>query len=220
MFRWLMLCVLLCACASRTALPVSPPPQVRSAWMETRLSAAHLPPPTLLHPSSEASVAGVTGRIAWVRAESAAWNQWPDRSARLFNDRAAALFSVDLHGDGHRVQIVPERSWLEINVEGDPLPMARDQDELLTELLLQSLQSEQSGLRSDLAERYRAAGPFRRAWIPLRPGDRIQGLVGFPLWMHGQEGWVDRSEEHIVAMRIHLGIEVDGAPAALTWLLQ
>jgi hypothetical protein len=146
-----------------------------------------------------------------LRPEDADWNTWPGATARLFNNRAALLFEVEVVGKGP-LTWAPEATALELNTEGDPLGPARTPDQVLLPLLRAALVQEQWALQGDLVERTRAAGPFRAAYLPTESArSPLRGVVAFPL---------RDPELHVVALRVTLAIEAVDGPHRFSFLFE
>ena len=179
----------------------------RRYWLEP----ARVAPPTVDFEWREATSGDVTTRIRPLRPEDAEWNQWPGDGYRLFNNRAALLFEVEIDGDPP-LRWVPERSTLELNDAGTPLLAAATPDDLLVPLLRAALVQEQFGTDGDLVDRTRAAGPFRAAYLPLsasRP--QVKGVIAFPL---------EAPEQHVIAFRVRLRVHGADGGHDLTWLYE
>ncbi len=178
----------------------------RDYWLEP----ARVPPPTVDFEFQEIAGPGdVVARARPVRAEEASWNQWPGSEARLFNNRAVYLFQVEVLGESGIVWL-PDSSSLEANTPDTVLPVVRNPDEVLAPLLVAALQQERWVLEGDLVDRTRAAGPFRAAYMPTaRQEHLLSGLVAF---------FKVDPEQHVVAMRLTLGVEVGGTAQDLVWV--
>ncbi len=171
--------------------------QTLDAFSEYWLAPSGVAPPVIEFERMTVTNQGVTMQILPIRAEEAAWNQWPDATLRLFNNRAAYLFEVRLSAEGP-LQWVPERSGLELNKPGAPLRAAESPEELLQPLLAAALDQERYVIDGDLVERTRAAGPFRALYMPVGGQDtQVSGIVAFPL---------DDGEQHVVGLKVTIGV--------------
>lgn len=177
-----------------------------------RLEPARVAPPTLT--SRTVTIEGplLEGTITLVLAEEADWNTWDDGSARLFNNRVGHLFELDLRPVGHArpLRWEPATTRLEMNVAGDPLYAATNQEALLEELIFWAFQQERAVVPGDLVDRARAAGELRRVYLSREVEASLQGLVAFP-YAPPQEGEADPSDDHVVSMRLTVGLYLDGA---------
>lgn len=192
-------------------------------FIRYRLQPARIAPPSVDRRST-AQATGLSGTAELVLAEDASWNHWPGPGPRLFNNRTAHLFHLTVETPPEaRVRWLPEASQLELNVTGNTLAPAPNQEPLLDELVFWAFQQERAVLEGDLVERTRAAGDFRRAYMPIEGLGGLSGLVAFPLvttetnapFLDG----MDPSELHVVSMRLTLAIEVDDVRRDLVWLL-
>jgi len=167
------------------------------------LKPARIAPPNIPFERREQVDGQVTVAVRPLRPEDADWNTWPGAVARLFNNRAALLFEVEVVGRGP-LKWLPDATSLELNTEGDPLGPARTPDELLLPLLRAALVQEQWALEGDLVERTRAAGPFRTAYLPTDAArSPLRGVVGFPL---------RDPELHVVALQVTIAVEAPDGP--------
>lgn len=181
------------------------------AFERTWLDPARIPPPTVSMDAREATDGAVRVTVTPLRPEDAAWNTWPGPTLRLFNNRAALLFEVSVEASGP-VRWIPERTGLELNVEGDPIAPAQTADELLVPVLRAALLQESYGLSGDHVERTRGAGPFRSGYLALGHAEPpLVGLIGFPL---------HDPEQHVVAMRLTLAVEAADGPHTLVLLYE
>lgn len=175
------------------------------------LDPAHIAPPNVAFEAREATAGSAVVRVRPLRPEDADWNAWPGESLRLFNNRAALLFEVDVEGPAP-LRWLPDETALELNVEGDALFPARTPDEVLVPLLRAALIQEQWALDGDYVERTRAAGPFRDAYLPTAASDRpIRGVVAFPL---------RDPELHVVALRVTVGVSTPEGVEHLSFLYE
>lgn len=179
-------------------------------YREAFLEPAHLPPLGVARGPFEATAGGATGRATLVRPEEATWNQWgPDRRPLLFNDRRALLAELEIVADGV-VAWSPARTWVEVNRPDERVPPVPSAEHLLADLAWYALEQERWLLDGDLVQRTRYAGGWREAF--LRPdGSTLRGVVAFEL---------PDPEVHVGALRLTVGIDVDGAPRELVWVFQ
>lgn len=183
--------------------------QQLAEWSKSWLLPAKIAPPTVPFESKEATEGGVTVTVRPLRPEDATWNTWPGPSSRLFNNRAALMFDVTIVASGP-VRWIPQRTGLELNDAGHPLPPARTADNLLAPLLRAALFEERYALDGDFVERTRAAGAFRSAYLPLDAADSpLSGVIGFPL---------RDPEEQVVALRLTVGVQGPDGPHAVKFL--
>lgn len=174
------------------------------------LEPARIAPPTVGQRELSARSGGLQVVARLVRPETAAWNAWPDGSARLFNDRVAHLFEIEVTGGGP-IGWLPGATTLELNDPGTVLLAAPDGEILLHDLHALALQAERQLLDGELAERTRAAGAFRSAYLPPAGADRLAGVVAFPLWATNPGEQASLAEKHVVAMRLTLALmDADG----------
>jgi len=204
------------SCGRHAAQVVDPTTQTTAAeeldhFKQRWLGPAKVAPPAIAPGPRKAYTDGVVGTSSMVRAEDAVWNLWRDGTYRLFNNRSALLFDVTLQSNGS-LRWVPQTTQLEINVAGEGLEPALAPDDLLLPLLQAALQQEEHVIDGDLAERTRAAGPFRATYMPTAPMyDVLHGLVAFPM---------TKPEQHVVTMRLTVGVHTDEGPTTLTWLFE
>lgn len=159
------------------------------------------------------------GTITLVLAEDATWNTWDDGSARLFNNRIGHLFQVDLRpvGEPRPLRWEPAATRLEMNVTGDPLYAATNQEALLEELVFWAFQQERAIVTGDLVDRARAAGELRRLYLSRDVEASLKGLIAFP-YAPVEEGQYDPSDHHVVSMRLTLALYLDGTLQEVTVL--
>lgn len=224
----MMLCyVLAIGCGPRTALRVEGASRAETArvlerYERFRLEAAGVPPPTVSVRSLLARSEGLSGTAELVIAEDADWNQWPGSTSRLFNNRVAMLFNIDLTSEGP-IRWLPERTLLELNAEGNVFRAAASPDSLLEDLVFWAYHQERSVLDGDLAQRLRAAGPLREAYLPASTNDTLlEGLIAFPFEETAENApflkGVEPAEYHVVSMRLTLSLEdLDGRRKQLVW---
>lgn len=156
----------------------------------------------------------IVGRAQLVRAEDAEWNQWVDGGPRLFNNRAALIFRIEIEGPGP-ISWDPDRTRLEVNDENLVLPVASSAEALLAELLYHAFLEEQWALEGDLVNRTRGAGPYRSGYLPaIALGGDLEGLMAFPLF----DGESVLSDVHVVALRLTLPIVAEDGDHELVWV--
>jgi len=216
-------------CGPRTTQVVEPQvradtKQVLARFMRYRLEPAAVAPPSIEGTPLLVVVNDISGSAVPIRAESADWNQWPGTSSRLFNNRAALLFELEITS-GEAVRWVPERTRLELNHEGNLLRAAPTQEVLLEDLLFWAYHQERNVLDGDLALRARAAGPLREAYLPITPERLLTGIVAFPLVTspENERYYVDMdpSDFHIVSMRLTVAVrDPRGEIVELVWLFE
>lgn len=148
-----------------------------------------------------AADAGVEVTVAPLRVEAQPWNEWPDGTARLFNDGVGYLWSVEIRG---RVAShwAPAQTVLAVNDTEQTFTPAGAADALLEHLLYGARAELEAGLPPDLGLRLRNADPFRRAYLgtDTRTGDRT-GVILFPAPATQLQG---------LAAELTLGVWVEG----------
>jgi hypothetical protein len=157
---------------------------------------------------------GVEATARLIRAEEAPWNGWVDGGPRLFNNAAALVIEVSVRAEGE-LAWAPDVTRLELNDERTAILAASSGELLLADLLLNAFLEERWALDGDLVDRTRAAGPFRAAYLPLVGVDgALDGVVAFPLYEGGATPTLGGGESlaglHVVALRLTLGVVVDG----------
>jgi hypothetical protein len=185
------------------------------AFERWALEPSRLPRPLVPHETQVATSGGVRGRLTLVQPEAAVWNAWPV-GARLFNDRMAHVFEVDLEAPGS-LRWSPVQSTLELNRPDQVLVAAGSAEVLLADLSWFALQQERWVLEGDLVARTRAAGPFRAAYMHQKADGSLAGLVAFPAL--NRDGDMSLADLHIVAMRVRIQVYLDGQPHTLEWVL-
>jgi hypothetical protein len=212
-------------CGGRRAAVIAPATSAGTAdvlerYQAHRLAPARVAPPTLSSRTFAFDDGVVRGRLTLVLAEDQPWNRWSDETARLFNNRGAHLFRLELAPVDARslVRWAPSRTTLELNRAGDPLYAAPTQEPLLEELVFWAFQQERAILDGDLVDRTRAAGELRRAYLSRDIEPQLEGLIAFPI-ARPTPGTPDPSELHVVTMRVSLGLFVDEAFHAVSVLL-
>lgn len=137
-----------------------------------------------------------------LRPEAQAWNDWPDGTARLFNDSAGYLWGVRVRCS-RPWHWVPSATELAVNDTEQVFAPAASPDDLLRHLLAGSYAEMRVGLNPDLGLRLRNADPLRRAYLgtDTRAGDR-EGLVLFPAPAHQLQA---------LTAQVTLGVFVEGA---------
>lgn len=185
------------------------------AWSAWALKPSHLAHPQV--PSDEVRMErdGEWVAVRYIRAESAAWNDWPAGPPRLFNNRMGHLFAVRSSLPGS-ARLSTAHTSLELNSPDIRLSAADGPDRFLDPLINHALLQERHGLPGDLTSRLRGAGGFRSAWWH-REAEGWEGLIGFPTpYGATHDGALPLSDLHVVAMRLTLVLEVDGEPQ--TWV--
>jgi hypothetical protein len=160
---------------------------------------------------ADAVVGEVRGIARWIRAEEASWNAWPGRRMRLFNHRWAWVVHLDLEGPG-TLAWQPSATTLELNDPSQRLTAAALPDEVLSDLVFWALQQERAASGDDLVSRLRAAGPFRAAYLPAAGERHLAGVIAFPAAEH--------AEQHVVAARLTVAVELDGEPMQMEFVFQ
>jgi hypothetical protein len=215
-------------CASRSAPGVSDGARketraVLGRYERYRLAPAKVAPPSIESRSAYVAAGPITGTAELVLPEEAEWNQWPGPTVRLFNNRAALLFQVEIASDAP-VRWVPEKTRLELNREGNVFRAAESQEVLLEDLLFWAYHQERNVLEGDLAQRARAAGPLREAYMPAEEDALLAGLIAFPLVETSEnERYIrggDPADYHVVSMRLTVGLETPQGREELVWLFE
>lgn len=138
----------------------------------------------------------VTARPFW--PERADWNQQPDGTPRLFNNRGGLFFDVAIDAP-FPVRWEPSQTRLEINRPGDGLLPYSSPEEALLPLLQAALLQERAGQDGDLVSRSRRAGGFRSAYLPANPTHPpLAGVLGFSL---------QNPDQAMAALRLTLALE-------------
>ena len=146
-------------------------------WLEP----ARVAPPTVDFEPHRVSDGPYSATLRLVLPEDARWNQWTAGSVRLFNNRAAYLFDVQVEGPG-ALQWLPDRTTLTLNTDERSVRAVALPDELLEPLMSAALWQERFGLPGDLVARTRAAGPFRSEYLSRGDGaGRLHGTLAFLL---------------------------------------
>ena len=173
------------------------------------LGPARIAPPTIEYISQTTKQKGIEVTIEPLLAEDQHWNQWPDESLRLFNNRAAHLFAFTVRGTGP-LKWVPDKTRLHLNWPEISLEPALRADDLLEPLRKVALTEQQWMISTRYTKRHRSAGTFRSKYLPLdsRP-NKISGIVAFPI--------ADDSR-HIVAMQIDFVVQTSRGPVSFSWI--
>lgn len=175
------------------------------------LGPSALAPPTFRDPTARAQSGPVAGDVRWVEVENEPWNRWNGYGSRLLNGRQVLAFRARLEGPGD-LQWIAARTTLEINTRGAPIPAVQRPDDLLTPLMVGAMEQQRFGLEGDLAERMRAAGPFRAAYFPMRRQlGALEGVVAFVL---------PDPEVQVVAARLVMNVLDDGVARELVWEIE
>ena len=215
-------------CAKRSTQIVDPSTRsetesILERYERFRLEPAKVAPPSIGDRSAYVATGPLTGTAELVRPEDAEWNQWPGPTLRLFNNRAALLFQVEIASD-EPVRWLPERTQLELNREGNVFRAAESQEVLLEDLLFWAYHQERNVLDGDLALRARAAGPLREAYMTAEEDALLAGLIAFPLLQTVEnERFLKGGEPadlHVVSMRLTVGLETPQGRKQLVWLFE
>jgi hypothetical protein len=202
---------------SCTKSPFGPPVDPRRQSLEAGLAEferywlepAHIAPPTIDFIDSTQTSGALSVTLKPLLAERQPWNQWPGYGARLFNNRAAHLFSVTVHGVG-RLKWLPEQTRLHINWPNHTLEPALQADELLEPLRSMALTEQQWSASTDFTKRHRAAGAYRSVYFPLDPRTHtLAGVLAFPIV--GEMG-------HVVALQVDLAVQTEQGDISLSWI--
>ena len=187
--------------------------EAKSRFESFALDPARQPPPSIDLAWQAPQAGAVTARARLLLPEEAAWNQAPDGSPLLFNDRWVWLAEVELDA-GPSATWVADETTLELNDPEMVLSAAAIADDVLGDLIFWALQEERAGLGEGLVARTRAAGGFREAYLPRRvaAGEPLTGLVAFPA--------VDADGLHVVAARLTLAVDVEGRREQVVWVFQ
>ena len=185
-----------------------------ASYRQYALEPARIPPPSVSRSVRELRDGSIVGRARIVRPEEAEWNQWVDGGPRLFNNRIALVFEVEVEGPGP-ISWDPDGTRLEVNDERTVLPVAPSAELLLGDLLFHAYLEEQWALDGDLVSRTRGAGPWRSAYLPaIAHGGLLGGVVAFPL-VEGDSALFDL---HVVALRLTLPVVAEDGPHELVWV--
>lgn len=185
-----------------------------SAYRAYALEPARIPPPTVSRTEREVHDGPIVGHARIVRPEEADWNQWVDGGPRLFNNRVALLFQLEIGGPGP-ISWNPDDTRLEVNDERMVLPVAPSAEILLAELLFHAYLEEQWALDGDLVNRTRGAGPFRSTYLPsIDLDDDLDGVIAFPLAV----GETLLYDLHVVALRLTVPIVAEDGTHDLVWV--
>lgn len=199
-------------CAARSVAPESPgsasrppAPAPEQAWLEelTTVWLARDTVPTLVVSTAPQrqgdGVLEVT--VAPVRPEEQPWNAWPDGTARLFNDSAGYLWSVQVRSS-RTVRWSPAHTLLAVNDSEQTFIPVAEPDTLLAPLLEGRRVETRAGGAQDLALRMRNADAFRSAYLPTAAQVGVQeGVVVFPAPTRTLQA---------VAMQLTMGFWVEG----------
>ena len=186
-----------------------------AAYRALALEPSGLPRPLVAPGPLLATTPGLTGTATLLDAEQEAWNRWTDGGPRLFNNRIAHLFRVEVVApDGSRW--VPSGTLLELNSPEVQVGAAESPEAILADLTWFALQQERWVLDGDLVARTRGAGRFRSVY--LSPTDQGHaGLLAFPLF-DGEQQERRLDTLHVVGMRLTMAIEVEGQLEELVWV--
>jgi hypothetical protein len=208
--RFVLIALIASACIGRRAPILSLAEQERARHDIESFSAFALQPATLAPPSIAfeeltAQAGSVVVRARPLLPEEQHWNRWSDGSARLFNNRMAHLYSVEVEGPGPLLWD-PDATTLELNDGSRVLVASPTADPVIGDLLYRALQQEKWALDGDLTERTRGAGPFRSAYLPRSGRERIAGVVAFPVAAESMEELAELSTLHVVAVRLTVSV--------------
>ncbi len=185
-------------------------------YRQVLLEPARVAPPSIASEPRTAELGSVTAVARPVRPEEAEWNRWEDGGPLLFNNRVALLFDLDIQGAG-LVRWLPGATRVELNDDNTVLEASPSTEPLLGDLLYWAYLEERCALAGDLVARTRAAGPFRSVYLPTAPSrGGLSGVVAFPL-LDVEDGEL-LADMHVVALRLTVSVEVDGAPQELSWV--
>lgn len=202
----------LCSCAPRThadrlrgATP--PPPAALDQFATTWLAPARIAPPTIDFEPMVATSGQWTATATPFLVEDAAWNRWPEEN-RLFNNRVAYWFDVEVHGSGE-LRWLPEETWVDLNGR-QRLRSAPTPEELLEPLFAAAVAETRAGGGRRFADRTRAAGPYRDGYLPIGTAvDAAHGWVAFPT------GGIER---HVTRIELEVTIATHEGTRRFTWL--
>jgi hypothetical protein len=118
--------------------------------------------------------------VAPVLAEGQPWNEWPDGTARLFNDAVGYLWRIEVRSD-RETRWSPAHTELAVNDTEQTFLAVAQPDDLLVHLLTGAREEMRVGAPANLSLRIRNADDFRRAYLgtDARKGDR-SGVLLFP----------------------------------------
>ncbi|MDP2306200.1 MAG: hypothetical protein Q8P18_09230 [Pseudomonadota bacterium] len=118
--------------------------------------------------------------VSPVLAERQPWNEWPDGTARLFNDAIGYLWRVEVHSD-QEARWSPAHTVLAVNDSEQTFLAIAQPDDLLVHLLTGAREERRVGAPANLSLRIRNADDFRHAYLgtDARAGDRT-GVLVFP----------------------------------------
>ena len=223
-FFCILLCLLLCSCVTNRIQAPVPQQQTEVAqtverYIQYSLMPAKSAPPTL-QIVGEQQEGPLKGEATLVFAEEQSWNQWPDGSSRLFNNRAALLFQIAIHTEEPLVWRW-DLSTLELNHEGNTVLPSPSAEPLLQDLLFWAFHQEKQLLQGDLINRSRGSGALRSAYLhtPVLH-EPIEGLIAFPLYSSKNsvlQDLADPSTYHIVSMRLTCVFERSGELQTIVW---
>ena len=177
----------------------------RATW----LAPARIAPPTVPRDEVATQTGELAGTARLLLPEEASWNRWSTPGGRLFNNRIAHLFEVDVTAPGP-VRWIPEETRLEVNRADTVHRAARSSEELLLPLMRAAIDEERAVLDGDLVARTRAAGGFRSAYLQLAGEGGLAGIIAFPN---------ETNTEHVTAMRLTISFEHEGNRIPLVWTL-
>ena len=144
---------------------------------------------------------GLAVTVTPVRAEDQRWNDWPDGTARLFNDAIGYLWRIELRSD-RQTRWSPAHTQLAVNdSELTFLPIA-EPDDLLMHLMSGAMLETRVGAPANLSLRMRSADDFRQAYLGTDPRSGVrEGVLVFPAPTRNLQA---------VAMELTLGVWTEG----------
>ena len=180
-----------------------------ASFVDFALRPGQVAPPTIRFEEKSREAGPVTVTVRPLRPEDAVWNQWRDGTPRLFNNRMAQAFDVEIVGPAPLIWL-PNATQLELNDESVVLFAAPTADIVLGELLYWALQQERWVLDGDLVARTRAAGPFRTAYMDLSSFEDgvLGGVIAFPTLYDDVSGQpASAAMMHVVALRLTVAVQ-------------
>ena len=175
------------------------------------LHEARIAPPTISFEPQRIEDNSLTAEIRPIRAESQPWNTWPGEGFRLFNNRSAYLFFVQVQGPGS-LRWVPEDTILHLNTDDIDLAPASTAEHLLQPLRETAVIQEKAFLDGDLTRRLRGATEFRQAYLPKDSRtNTLTGVIAFP---------VQHPKGHVQALQVQIMIETSKGKQRLTWVFE
>jgi hypothetical protein len=224
-FALLITAALLSGCAARSAEPhvrpmavLAPEEAARFADLAARMREVLLlrdvvAPPTIAMRPQTRSQGLLRVTATPVLAEEQPWNQWPDGTARLFNDGVGFLVHVRVEGPAG-VRWVPSATRLAVNALDDVYEAAGSPEELFEPIVRAAAIETLFGGADDFARRVDAAGPFVEAYLSrsaAQDRDGLDGIVVFP---------APAGQLHAVALQLTLGVEGPDGAQAFTFVME